>query len=343
MDTNYTGFTVHPQNKEREKYFVSLMNENKGFLIYLINSYSFVKDRSDANDYYQQIMLYAWLRFAKYQPHPEYTFTTWIRRTAKWAILQYYNNYKQHKAKILYEENIASWYDEADSIYNEEHIEALHSAINALPDDKKEVVQMFLNEEDLRKKSIELGHRHNYLNGKMSSIRKLLLDNRHKHFPGMRVAERKLTVIPSEYRNERHWASKPVEMLDMEGKFIKLFPSTMEAERQGFNAKNIHAVCNGKCLSSRGYKWRYQGEQRSFVLNRKAKASGNPNKPKRPIDQLDLDGNYLKTYPSTYATKVDGFTSTLVSKVLKKKVHTHGGFKWRYSDEKSQNIQKQTA
>lgn len=52
--------------------------------------------------------------------------------------------------------------------------------------------------------------------------------------------------------------SIPVDMLDMDGNYIKTFPSVAEAFRQtGIHAQNIGRVCKGKLNYAGGYKWRY--------------------------------------------------------------------------------------
>ena len=57
-------------------------------------------------------------------------------------------------------------------------------------------------------------------------------------------------------RNER--VSKPVGQYSLDGKLIKLWPSTMEAERQaGFNHGNISQVANGKYKQAYGCIWKY--------------------------------------------------------------------------------------
>ena len=56
------------------------------------------------------------------------------------------------------------------------------------------------------------------------------------------------------------FTSKPVIQLDLDGKFIKEWPSTSEAGRQlGVGVKNhIYLVCNGKRKTAYGFKWKYQ-------------------------------------------------------------------------------------
>lgn len=41
------------------------------------------------------------------------------------------------------------------------------------------------------------------------------------------------------------------------GELIMIFPSTQEAQRQGFNGGNIRSCCNGIRQMHKGYQWRY--------------------------------------------------------------------------------------
>ena len=57
-------------------------------------------------------------------------------------------------------------------------------------------------------------------------------------------------------RNER--VSKPVGQYSLDGKLIKLWPSTMEVQRQtGFSQGNISQVANGKYKQAYGCIWKY--------------------------------------------------------------------------------------
>lgn len=61
----------------------------------------------------------------------------------------------------------------------------------------------------------------------------------------------------SQLNNSR---SKAIDQLDLDGNYIKTFPSSMEAERQtGIQRTTISAVCRGYGVhkTAGGYKWRY--------------------------------------------------------------------------------------
>lgn len=52
--------------------------------------------------------------------------------------------------------------------------------------------------------------------------------------------------------------SKQVAQIDKNtGEIIKIWESTMECERNGFNSGNISKCCNGKRNSHKGYIWKY--------------------------------------------------------------------------------------
>lgn len=51
--------------------------------------------------------------------------------------------------------------------------------------------------------------------------------------------------------------SKPVNQLTLEGKLIKTWPSTAEAERKGFHSGHIVDCCKGRYSHHKGFKWCY--------------------------------------------------------------------------------------
>lgn len=52
--------------------------------------------------------------------------------------------------------------------------------------------------------------------------------------------------------------SKPVLQYDLEGNFIKEWPSIMECDRNGFNRGHIADCCQGKLKTYKGFIWRYK-------------------------------------------------------------------------------------
>jgi hypothetical protein len=52
--------------------------------------------------------------------------------------------------------------------------------------------------------------------------------------------------------------AKAVSQFDLDGRFIRTFPSMAEVKRQlGYDQSNIHRAANGKYFQAYGYLWRY--------------------------------------------------------------------------------------
>ena len=55
--------------------------------------------------------------------------------------------------------------------------------------------------------------------------------------------------------------SKQVAQYTLDGKFIRLWPSTMECSRNGYDFRNVSACCRGERLKAYGYRWFYLGKE----------------------------------------------------------------------------------
>ena len=51
--------------------------------------------------------------------------------------------------------------------------------------------------------------------------------------------------------------SKPVYQYTLEGELVKIWPSTMECKRNGFNQSSVNSCCLGKRKTHKGYIWSY--------------------------------------------------------------------------------------
>lgn len=50
---------------------------------------------------------------------------------------------------------------------------------------------------------------------------------------------------------------KQVDQYTLDGKFVKTYPSAMEAQRHGFWSSSVIACCRGKRKTANGYIWKY--------------------------------------------------------------------------------------
>lgn len=51
--------------------------------------------------------------------------------------------------------------------------------------------------------------------------------------------------------------SKPVKQLSLDGALVAIWPSIMEAARNGYNQGSVWSCCQGKYKTHKGYKWEY--------------------------------------------------------------------------------------
>lgn len=87
-------------------------------------------------------------------------------------------------------------------------------------------------------------------------------------------------------------AKVPVDQYDLFGKFIRTFNSMTEASESVIGDAslvcNIQKCCEGRYNHYRGYRWVYAGAPQPKVIGQK-----------RPIDEYDMLGHYIKTYPNS--------------------------------------------
>ena len=75
----------------------------------------------------------------------------------------------------------------------------------------------------------------------------------------MREAHKKFYAAnPEAYKKRQSWRKIAVDMLDMDGNYIKTFKSAKEAAQEiGSSSSHITKCCKGKKGSCHNYKWRY--------------------------------------------------------------------------------------
>lgn len=129
-----------------------------------------------------------------------------------------------------------------------------------------------------------------------------------------------------------HTRARPVLQFDLQGKFIREYPSIMEAGRiTGKNPASISECARGKLVTSGGSQWRYKDDslfkdgvfEIPPVRQRKSHNS-------KAILQFDLDGNYIREFPSiSHASRAVGFGSGGFNRCLSGECLTAAGYQWR--------------
>lgn len=119
---------------------------------------------------------------------------------------------------------------------------------------------------------------------------------------------------------------KPVVQYDINGNYIAEFESIEQAKNQT-NVRNISTCVVGRKKTSGGFVWRYKGDpfDKYDVIYKQRGI---------PIKQYNLDGTYIKTYPSQEAASQEtGINAGHISSVCSGKRISCGGYIWRYKND----------
>lgn len=124
---------------------------------------------------------------------------------------------------------------------------------------------------------------------------------------------------------------KPIDQYDLNGNYIKTWQSASEIEKRlNIKSNNITMVCKGykNRKSAGGFMWAYSGSINSKPTYLNESHIG------IPVDQYDLHGKYIKTWPSCIvASKQLNIAGTRITAVCKGRKYrkSAGGFIWKYS------------
>ena len=91
----------------------------------------------------------------------------------------------------------------------------------------------------------------------------------------------------------------PVLQYDLQGNFIKEWPSASECGRNGYSQTMVSNVCRQVQFTAHNYLWKYKHDERDIQEWVTKAANRKPSgKPKKPIQQFDLDMNLIAEYDS---------------------------------------------
>lgn len=124
---------------------------------------------------------------------------------------------------------------------------------------------------------------------------------------------------------------KPVELYDLEGKYIKTISSaTRTAEELGVSRNSVYGVLHSKRPSCRDYQMKY-AENKEIVIGKFISRQGGT----KAICQIDIVSNQvINTFISAaQAARETNSDSSTIIKVCKGKLKTHNGFKWTYAED----------
>ena len=128
----------------RKKQFVQLMEQNKGIVFKVANSYC--QHQDDRQDLAQEILTTMWLAFEKY--NPEYKFSTWMYRIAlNVAISNYRKDSKREDKANANEECLVHIADLTQEGERSEEIRLLYRFIGQLDSLNKAIMLLYLENE----------------------------------------------------------------------------------------------------------------------------------------------------------------------------------------------------
>lgn len=147
--------------------------------------------------------------------------------------------------------------------------------------------------------------------------------------------------------NEIRFKTKIVNQYSLDKQLIKTWDSVADIERElGFSHQAISKVCNRKLYTAFGYIWRYQDDYddvNNIIIKNIHCQHNNYNTQKRPINQYDLQGNFIKTWDCILdVAKVFNKPTTLFTNCCNRKpIHNNSqsyfktayGYQWRYADD----------
>lgn len=123
---------------------------------------------------------------------------------------------------------------------------------------------------------------------------------------------------PKTYKTQRI----PVSQYSANGEYITSYSYIKEAcEKTIISESNIISCCDGRSNFAGGFIWCFSDRKPNLEVVKKSK----------PINQYDLDGNYLATYNSTQeVVKLYNFSGSHISNCCNGKRKSSNGFIWRF-------------
>lgn len=131
--------------------------------------------------------------------------------------------------------------------------------------------------------------------------------------------------------NESHiHLGRPVELYDMEGKYVKEYPNVTEAAKDlNISRNTIYQILYKKRKSAKNYQYKYKDDTTTIITKYNNKQGG-----KKEVAQCNKDGEIIQIFESiANAAKTLKIDSSTISKCCKGKLKTCGGFYWKYIEE----------
>jgi RNA polymerase sigma-70 factor (ECF subfamily) len=130
-----------------KKLFIQLMQQNKGIIYKICNSYC--SNKNDREDLAQEIIYNLWKSFPNYKSG--LTFSTWMYRIALNVSISFYRKTGKEKFQIPISENLVVFDENTDAgIEMENNLALLFSFINELKEIDKSIMLLYLDDKSYK-------------------------------------------------------------------------------------------------------------------------------------------------------------------------------------------------
>ena len=129
---------MKPPDKER---FVQLIQENKGIIYKVCNSYCTKNERDDLA---QEIIYQLWKSFPQFDPG--FKFSTWMYRIALNVAISFYRKENRSVARVAFSENMILFEEQADEAETENNLALLLRFINELKEIDRSIMLLYLED-----------------------------------------------------------------------------------------------------------------------------------------------------------------------------------------------------
>lgn len=187
---------------------------------------------------------------------------------------------------------------------------------------KVEILEEYESEQDCLKRETELIRLHGYSWNGTGTLCNMVEDN---------DQIRRLARIQSKKKN-----SKEVHQYDLEGRYLKSFPSIIDAIKE--YPCDVYNAASGKAITAGGFQWRTIKYNKLSPYNEEL----NEIEKSKVVYQYDLDNNLIKEWKGTKEPSLKlNINRGAIRNCLSNLAKTAGGFKWSYSKLLKDNSVKQ--
>jgi RNA polymerase sigma-70 factor (ECF subfamily) len=160
-------------SKTKEVEFSRLMNQHKGIIYKVVNSYCQHKD--DRQDLAQEILTAMWLAIDKY--NNDFKFSTWMYRIALNVAISYYRKDSKRQDKPgVDDESLINIIDITSEADKSEEIQQLYGFISQLDKLNKAIIILYLESESYESISHSLGLSKTNVATRIGRIKVILAD-----------------------------------------------------------------------------------------------------------------------------------------------------------------------